>query len=116
MDGEGKFSDIIIATAYALMPIIVMQGFIIILSNCLTLEEGSILNVIESVMYLYCFGLIYVGNLTVHQYTGSKAIAMLLLTVLGMAIIIFIGFLFINLGYEVIGFVQSIYKEIIFRM
>lgn len=115
MDGEGSFKDIFIATSFALLPFILFEIPVILMSSFLTIEEGTILTVIETAMYLYIALLIYCGNLTIHQYTAGKAVGMLLLTILGMAIIIFLVFLFVNLGFEVVGFVESVYKEIVFR-
>lgn len=115
MNGDGTLKDIFIATCYALLPCILFKIPMILMSSFLTLEEGMILTVMETAMYLYLLFLIYVGNMTTHQYTGGRGLGMLVLTVFGMAVIIFVGFLFINLGFEVFGFFESIYKELRFR-
>jgi hypothetical protein len=41
MDGKGTFRDIIIATAYALVPFVLINLPLTFVSNYLTMEEGT---------------------------------------------------------------------------
>lgn len=115
MDGDGSFRDIVIATSYALLPFILIQIPAILLSRVLTLDEGVVLTVLDAITCLFIAYLIYVGNLTTHQYSAGRGVGMILLTLFGIAVIIFIGFLFVNLGYEVVGFIRSIVVELQYR-
>ena len=116
MDGEGKFKDIVTATGYALMPLIVLQIPLIILSQMMTLEESSFYFLLESVGYLWCVILLFVGMLTVHQYTAAKTVATMGLTMVVIGIILFIGLLMFSLGQQMIGFASTVYQEITFRI
>lgn len=116
MEGEGKFKDIVIATAYALVPLILVQIPMLLLSNILTKQEGSFYYLIESFAFLWVFGLLFVGMLTVHQYTPAKTVATAILTFIVIGIIVFIGLLFFSLAQQMLSFGSAIYKEIMFRI
>ncbi|MCQ6559010.1 YIP1 family protein [Paenibacillus mendelii] len=116
MDGEGKFKEIVIATAYALVPLILMQIPLILLSNIITIQEGSFYRLFESIGFLWFFGLLLVGMLTVHQYSVTKTIVTMVLTLIVIGIIIFLGLLFFSLVQQMLSFGTTVYKEAIFRI
>lgn len=115
MDGEGKVKDIIISVAYALVPIILTQIIAIILSNILIQDENIYRIVLEYAGYIWTTALLLIGNMTVHNYEMGKAVGMMILTIVGIAVIVFIALVFINLAYEMYNFGFSIYYEILFR-
>lgn len=116
MDGEGKFKEIVMATAYALIPVVLMQIPLILLSNVITIQEGSFYRLLESIGFLWFFGLLFIGMLTVHQYTVGKTVITMLLTMLVMGIIIFLGLLFFSLAQQMLSFAATVYKEAMFRL
>ncbi|MGG3280131.1 YIP1 family protein [Paenibacillus solani] len=116
MDGEGKFKEIVIVSAYALVPLILLQIPLILLSNIMTMQEGAFYSLIETIGFLWFFALLFVGMLTVHQYSVSKTIATMFLTVIVIGIIIFLGLLFFSLAQQMLSFFTTIYKEIMFRV
>jgi len=116
MDGEGKFKEIVIATAYALIPLVLVQIPLIVLSNIFTIQEASFYSLIESIAFIWVGWLIFVGMQTVHQYSVSKTIVTMLLTMVVIGIFLFLGLLFFSLLQQMISFGATIYKEIIFRI
>ncbi|MGM1045433.1 MAG: YIP1 family protein [Bacillota bacterium] len=116
MDGEGKFKEIVIATAYALIPLILLQVPLILLSNVMTIQESAFYSLLESAGYLWFFVLLFVGMLTVHQYSVTKTVITIILTMIVIGIIIFLGLLFFSLAQQMLSFFTTIYKEVIFRM
>lgn len=116
MDGEGKFKEIITATGYALVPLVLVQLPLIALSNILTLQEEAFYTMLEFIAFLWCIGLIFVGMLTVHQYSVSKTIVTMLLTLVVIGIFVFLGLLFFSLLQQMLSFVTTVYKEIMFRI
>jgi len=116
MDGEGKFKEIVMATAYALVPLVVVQLPLILLSNIVTVQEASFYHLIESIAFIWFIGLLFVGMLTVHQFSASKTVVTMLLTLVVIGILIFLGLLFFSLLQQIISFVTTIYQEIVFRI
>lgn len=116
MDGEGKFKEIVMATGYALVPLVLVQLPLIALSNVITLQEGAFYTMLETVAFLWCIGLIFVGMLTVHQYSVAKTIVTMLLTIIVIGIFVFLGLLFFSLVQQMLSFLTTVYKEIMFRI
>ena len=115
-EGEGSMKYIIMSTCYALLPIALIQIPLITLSNVLTLEEASIYYTVSITFWVYTAILLLIGNMTVHNFSFKKTILMAVTTLLGMAIIVFILFLFINLWYEIVAWIAQLVKEVKFRI
>lgn len=116
MDGEGSFRDIYIATGYALTPVILIQTPLILLSNVINLEEVPFYIFFANVSTLWMVLLIFVGTMTIHQYSGAKTLMTSILTIVGMAILVFLALLFVALIQQVAAFIGLVYKEIALRM
>lgn len=115
MDGEGKLKDIAIFTGYSLIPMLLIQFPLIPMSHMITTEEGTFYYVFTVISYLWTIALLIVGMMVTHQYSMKKTLVTVLLTLVGMAIILFIALLFFSVIQQMIGFVLTIYKEIRFR-
>lgn len=115
MEGEGRMGDIYKGVCYALMPMAIGQVVMLVLSNFLTLEESSIYYVLDYGLWAYTIFLLLAGNMLAHGFTMSRTVAAALVTVIAMAVIVFLLYLFFNLLFEVGGFVMQIYREIAFR-
>lgn len=116
MDGEGSFTDILIATAYATVPLILINLPLILLSHIITAEEGAFYTFFAQLATFWCGLLVVLGTMVTHQYTMGKTIATSLFTIVGMGLIIFIGLLAFDLLQQMISFVYVIYREIAFRL
>ena len=116
MEGEGSYRDIVIATAYALVPLILINLPLIPLSRIINIEEGAFYYFFGSVSVLWTGILILAGASVTHQYTMGKSVFTSLLSVVGMGLMIFIGLLVFSLLQQMISFVYTIYREIAFRL
>lgn len=116
MEGEGKMRDIYQAVCYALMPMILGQVVLVMLSNVLTLEEASVYSVIASMLWIYTIFLLLAGNMQAHGFTMGRTVGAALVTAIAMAMIVFLAYLFCNLLFEVAGFASQVYKEMVFRV
>lgn len=115
MDGEGKFKEIVIATGYAMLPLILVYLPNMLLSNVITLREASFYYLLESAAAIWFVWLLFVGTMTIHQYTVTKTVFTTLLTVVVMGVIIFLGLLFFSLIQQIVSFVYTIYQELSLR-
>jgi hypothetical protein len=116
MGGEGKFREIVIATGYALLPPILINLPMIMFSNVITREESSFYYFFLSVSSLWFLYLLFVGTMTIHQYTVTKTLVTIGLTLVVMGIIIFLGLLFFSLVQQVVNFCTTIYQELVLRL
>jgi len=115
-DGKGRFRDIYMAMCYALVPYILIQLPMILVSNMLTYEEGSFYTVLLSVSVIWCVFLVFVGLMQVHDYGPGKTFIFMIVTVLGAAVIIFLILVFFSLLSDALSYFISMYREIIFRL
>lgn len=115
MDGEGKFSQIVMSTAYALTPIVVVNIPLTFISRFITQEEVSFYLLVNGFATVWFLFLLFIGNMTVHQYTASKTVITLLLTVIAMGIAVFLATLAYSMGMQIYWFIDDVYRELIFR-
>lgn len=112
LEGKGTFKEIAVTTAYALIPYVLSRLIKIPLSNVLTENEMVVLSIIGAIGILWSAFLLLGGLYAIHQYSFSKTLLSVLLTVIGMIIIVFIIIIFYSLLQQANGFIKSLYQEI----
>ena len=115
-DGEGSFKDIFIACCYSLLPLILMIIPATIYSNFATASEIDIVSFVETVAFIWCGLLIFTGMMVTHDYALGKNFIISISTIVGMAVIMFIGILFTTLLGKIVTFISNIITEINYRM
>ena len=115
MQGEGNLKDICMATAYALMPVVIFCIPLIIFSHVITYEEMAFYSFFLQLANVWAAGLLFIGILTVHQYTVTRTIVTLILTAIVMAVIIYIMLLLFSLAQQIHVFFFTIYEELNMR-
>lgn len=115
MDGKGSFKDIFISMCYAVIPLCFVMLPAALLSNALTLDEATIITYMMNIAYVWTGILIVASSMTVHSYSFGKNILVCLLTVVGMAIILFLAMLFLSVSNRMISFIGSLISEISIR-
>ena len=115
-DGKGRFKDIYMAMCYALVPYILIQFPMTIISNGLTYEEGSIFTIMLTFSVIWCVFLVFIGLMEVHDYGPGKTFIFLIVTVVGALVIIFLVLTFFSLLSDAIGYFVSLYREIVYRL
>ncbi len=116
LDGEGSFKDIYIASAYALVPIIIVGFPMILISNYIVLEERSIYTALEMISVAWAAFLMFAGLLTIHQYTVRKTILTILIAIIGMVAMLFLFLLFFALLQQLLNFLYIAYIELLQRL
>lgn len=115
LEGEGKFKEVFVGSAFALVPYAIFIIPITLLTNILALDESSIYS------FLINFTLYWVGWLLllkvkiVHDFELVKMVWITVLSIVGILIIWFIGILMFGLVNQLINFVVDMFKEINFR-
>lgn len=116
MDGKGSFKDIYISTCYSLIPLILFLIPITVFSHFAVSGEVAILELFTAIAYFWMVILIFFGSMTVHDYSFGKNIFVTVLSIIGMAFILFLLMVFFNLIGEMGSFVGNIFEEISFRL
>ena len=111
-DGEGSFKDIYIATCYSLAPLPVFVTLSTILTNVFTASEGSMVNLLVSIGYVWVGLLLFFGMSVTHDYSIGKNIITVIGTIAAMVVIMFIAILFSSLVIKMVTFIIAIFSEI----
>nr|AGS51841.1 hypothetical protein [uncultured bacterium contig00066] len=116
MDGKGTMKDIYMAVAYAMVPSVIINAIMIIISQVITFDEGAVYWFLSGFSILWTGILILAGMMMIHDYSLLKTILSSLLTIVGIGIILFIFVIFFSLVSDAVAFFISLYKEILFRV
>ena len=111
MQGKGRLIDIFCTLAYGLLPYVFSQILYVILSRALTLDEEAFLTAITIIGVSWSACLIFAGFMEIHQFSFKETVASIVLTVIGIAVIIFLAVLFVGLLEQVVSFFQAIASE-----
>ncbi len=114
-DGEGSFKDVFIAISYALVPLIFTMVIGTLLSNVALANEIDMVNLVLNVGWIWTGLLVFFGLMVTHDYSLGKNMIMILSTLLGMLVIMFVGVLFSTLLTKMVSFVSNIIIEITYR-
>ena len=115
MEGKGKPKEIIYTVVYSLVPYVLALIITLPLSNMLTADESVLISIIMVFAEIWTGIVLFVGLLTIHEYSVGKNIAAILLTLVGMAIILLLIIMFYTLIAQTLSFVQSIIQEYTLR-
>lgn len=116
MDGKGTIKDIYIFTCYSLYPRLLIHPILLGLSFMMSLDESAFYTLFMLISQLWVVFLIFCGTLQTHHYTAVKTVLSIILTIVGIAIIVFIGLLVVTLLQQVIEFVKTLSLEISLRI
>ncbi len=115
LEGEGTMRKIYIYSAYALIPYVVQLYIQVILSHFLTRDEAIFITTISVIGTAWSVVLMFMAIKAVHQYTVSKTIFAIILTVVAMLLILVLLVLLVALFQQVYVFATSVYTEISYR-
>ena len=116
LDGEGTMKNIAIYSSYALIPYIVEIYVQVVLSHILVRAEGVFFSTVYYVGIIWTVLLLFNAIKSVHQYTFTKTVVAIILTLAAMLVILFLAVLFLSLFQKVYVFFYSLYTEILYRM
>ena len=115
MDGKGSFRDVYVAVGTSTLPVTLLVLPCTVVSHFLILEELPILAMVTNVAYIWMAALIFFSMITVHDYTLGKNVLVSILTVQGMAFILFLLFIFVSLIGRMISLVSAVGTELSLR-
>ncbi|MEF3307409.1 YIP1 family protein [Paenibacillus sp. GYB004] len=113
--GEGRFKDVFVGSAYALMPVILVGIPIAIISNIMTNSELAIYDFILNMMYLWA-GLMFFWKVqSLQNYSVGETIVNLVLSILAFLILTVLLLVILGLSSDLKDFVYEVYQEVRLR-
>ena len=113
---EGEARDILIVLCYTLVPYTIFALAHIFFTNFANAELNAFLVALRVVGYLWSGMILVFGMYYVHQFSFGGLVLNLFLTVVGIAIILFLLLLGYSLVQQMSTFVVTTYNEIAFRL
>lgn len=114
-EGKGRFKEVFIASSYALIPLVIYTFIFVISSHFLPLSGLAFMNAVNTIILMYTFYLLSIAMMSVHEFTFTKFLITLAVTIFGMLLVIFIAFMLIVLLQQFWNFIYAIYMELTFR-
>ncbi len=87
-EGEGSFRNVLISTAYALTPYVVITPFVIVLSYILTRNEGFIISFLWLTGVIWSGVLLFVGVKETQNYSARETVKNIFLTLFFMVMVV----------------------------
>lgn len=113
--GKGHFKEVFTASAYAVIPMVLYSFIKVIVSHFLPLSGLNFMNALYVIVLIYTAYLLIIAMMTVHEFSFSKFLLSAAVTVFGMLLVVFIGFMIIILLQQFWNFIYAIYMELVFR-
>lgn len=114
-DGKGTLKSIIATIAYSLIPYLISKFICVGLTNLLVPSESVFIDIISVIGIIWTASVLFLGLMTIHEYSVGKTIWALLLTILSMIIIVFLMILLYSLMQQLFDFIRSVFMEITYR-
>ena len=114
-DGEGSFSNVYNATAFALSPILVVMPPVILISNFFTLEQEVFYRLPIQMMFIWIVFLMFFMIKDIHNYEVGETNSVIVRSFFTMLIIGLFMFVFYAIGSQLYHFVYDLITEAIKR-
>ncbi len=114
-EGKGRFKEVLIASSYIMIPLVIYSFVRVIVSHFLPLAGLSFMNAVYTIILIYTAYLLIIAMMSVHEFTFGKFVLTTAVTLFGMLLVVFIGFMIIILLQQFWNFIYAIYMELVFR-
>jgi tetratricopeptide (TPR) repeat protein len=115
-DGEGKLKHIYSSFIYSFAPYVILMPFIFILSHVVTYNEEFFVSFGRFCMVVWIAVLVVISIREINNYTVSETAKIIFLTVFTILIVCLIAFILYVLWAQVFDFVQSVVREVVYKI
>ena len=85
------------------------------MSNILVSEESAVLSGFSMIMFILSAVILCIGCMGISEFGFFTFLGVAILAVAAMVVIVFVIFMVLTLDQQLIAFIQSIYKEVMYR-
>ncbi|MBQ9589656.1 MAG: YIP1 family protein [Butyrivibrio sp.] len=111
--GKGNMQGIYTIMCYCLIPLIVSDLLVTVLSNFIILDEAMLLYMLEGIGIVWFVFLVVSGLCVAHEYGLFQNLASIFVTFIAAVLIVFLVVLFLTLEEKMFSFATDIVREII---
>ncbi|MBQ9120569.1 MAG: DUF1282 family protein [Lachnospiraceae bacterium] len=110
-EGKGKLGEIFMVTSYSMVPLMLGEILVTLVSNFVISEEVVLLTSVKAIMVVWFAFLMIAGLCTIHEYGLFQNLATLVVTLIAAAILIFLFVLFLSLMEQMVSFFITFSQE-----
>jgi tetratricopeptide (TPR) repeat protein len=110
--GQARFKDVFVGSAYALFPVLLLGIPLAVLSNLMSLNESSIYGFFNVLMIIWSAALFFWMIQALQNYSVGETIITSLLSMFSMIMLWVLVFIVIGLSSETIDFFLTLYREV----
>ena len=115
-EGEGSWRSVYVATAYSLVPYVVIGPIVIASTYVLTLNEAVIVHYFWAIAVAWSAVLICISVREIHNYTVKETVKIILLTLFFMIMAVVVSVILYLIGQQVVIFIQDIISEVTYHV
>ena len=115
-DGTGRLGQVYMATCYGMLPYPIVQLFLMIFSNVVTVDEAGFYTTVGTITLVYCAILIVCAMGQIHEYRAGKNVMFTIFSIFAILVEIFILLLFFSMISQGVAYIVSLVKEMLFRI
>lgn len=115
-DGKGRLNQVYMATCYGMLPYPIVQLFLMLFSNIVTVDEAGFYTTVGTITLVYCAILIVCAMGQIHEYRAGKNIMFTIFSLFAILVEIFILLLFFSMISQGVAYIVSLVKEMLFRI
>lgn len=115
LDGEGKFKEIFVGSAFALVPYMLFIIPVTLLTLVLSLDESSIYTFFSRLLLIWVGWLFLLKVKIIHDFSAKKVVFITVISLIGIGIIWFVGILLFGIANQFVTFVIDLIKEMRLR-
>lgn len=113
--GEGRFKDVFVGSAYALMPIILVGIPLAVISNGMTTSELAIYDFFENVLYIWTALMVFWKIQALQNYSVGETIVNIVLTLVAFMTLAVLALVILGLSSDLKDFIYEVYQEVRLR-
>ncbi|WP_159884897.1 YIP1 family protein [Paenibacillus puerhi] len=113
--GEGRLRDIVIGSAYVLVPLLVVGVPLTLLSNGMTMSESSMYNLLLNGMSIWIGLLLFWKVQFIHNYSVGETAINIALTLCTMLVIGVLLFVTSGLTSDLLSLLREMFQEVVMR-
>ncbi len=110
--GECSFTELLTASSYSLIPIIVFKPILGILSNIMTVSDSDLLAGFTFIIYAWAIILLFLSLQRLNDYSVIKTVAVAIIALVAMLVIWGVSLLLFTLIAQVVYFVKELIWEL----
>lgn len=115
-DGKARFKDMYISMCYSLKPYLFASIILFPMTFFLVADEAFVYTILDSIVWVWMLGLMFFGTITVQDFSLGKGVLNTVFTMVGIALVVFLGLIIVNISQEMVTYFTELISEVEYRI